>query len=106
MGQFDELDDIFEELGNAEALFEPAAGSTIGPVKGIFETAYIEVGLGMAGIEGSNPTFTCAATSVSAADGTCPLQENDTVRIATTLYLIQTVRADGDGTIAFDLQEA
>lgn len=105
MSDFDDLAEIYEELGNADAVFSLAAGGTIGPVRGVFDSSYVDISIGVAGVESSNPVFTCAFESVAGAAGLCAVQEEDTVRIGATQYIVRNPRPDGEGSVTFDLQE-
>lgn len=102
---FEDLDGLYEEMGNASALFSLAASGSIGPVKGVYDSSYVEVAVGRVGVESVRPVFTCASAAVSSAGGSVAVCEGDTVQIGSATYEITAAKPDGEGSISFELQE-
>jgi len=72
------------------ATVTPSGGSA-SDITVIFDNEYIDVDIGEAGVQSTQPKFLCKTTDVSS------LTEGDTAVINSTTYYIQTIQQDGTG---------
>lgn len=109
----DELTEIFEEGGNADATFTMASGGTA-TVPGVFEDIFEEQLEGARfGVESKKYVFSCSAAGLSKPDGTLLVVERDTVvvRKRTPTHpvincVVRDPRPDSEGGVSFTLEEA
>lgn len=72
------------------ATVTPSGGSA-SDITVIFDNEYIDVDIGEAGVQSTQPKFLCKTIDVSS------LTEGDTAVINSTTYYIQTIQQDGTG---------
>lgn len=72
------------------ATVTPSGGSA-SDITVIFDNEYIDVDIGEAGVQSTQPKFICKTTDVSS------LTEGDTAVINSTTYYIQIIQQDGTG---------
>lgn len=80
--------------------FATAATYGASTVYGIFDNEYADDLGGTVGVEGSNPTFTCAAADVAG------IKDGDAITINATSYKVAgPPQPDGTGLITLQLQD-
>jgi hypothetical protein len=79
------------------ATYTPDGGSAVS-INGIFDNAYDEIEGPHAGLETSNPAFTCLSSDVSSA------AHGDTLLVNSLTYTVAGVKPDGTGMTTLELE--